>query len=182
VLQAVSALLACCQYLYPQLSNVQEPPISNHLRGCVAGGQEAPAAAYPALGDMLTFAAARHARLAARADAAEALALPPGAMSALIGFLRTCRKQRAAAGQPTSDADFEAFTGPCSTLWSARVCSAGAGGMSCAMASAPLRRSCAALKRVRWLQSPAFQPAFTARVKPPTPRLAACVISLHSCP
>ena len=118
MLQAVSALSACCQYLELQLSNVQEPPIvNNHLRGCVAGAQEAPAAAYPPLGNMLSFVAARHPRLAARADAAETLALPPGAMSALIGFLRTCRKQRAAAGQPTSEADFEAFAGQRRAQW-----------------------------------------------------------------
>ena len=81
------------------------------MRGCTTGAQDAPAAAHPRLGDMLSFIAARHLRLAARADAAETLALPPGAMSALISFLRTCRKQRAAAGRPTLEADFEAFTG-----------------------------------------------------------------------
>ena len=83
----------------------------------MAGAQEAPAAAYPSLGDILNFVAARHPRLAARADAAETLALPPGAMSALIGFLRTCRKQHAAAREPTSEADFEAFTGQRRAPW-----------------------------------------------------------------
>ena len=58
-----------------------------------AAADAAPAAPYPAAGDMVAFLRMRLPRLALPADAAKPLALPPRAFVALVAFLRRCRAQ-----------------------------------------------------------------------------------------
>ena len=58
-----------------------------------AAADAAPAAAYPAAGDMVAFLRMRLPRLTLPADAAKPLALPPRVFVALVAFLRRCRAE-----------------------------------------------------------------------------------------